>query len=351
MTSSWIARVVGLVVLLPLLGGCLGVGEQDTRLTIQFSDATGLFRGNDVGIRGVSVGHVESITPAGAYVDVEVVVDAGVDIPSDVGAVIVSRSVATDRYVELTPAYTSGPRIESGAVIAVDRTRTPVEFEQLLGSLEDISTALGSVDGTDGPLHALLSSTAATLQGQGQTIANGLEDLAVVLSTVSGSLPSVEANLTNLDTLTQTLAANDALVRSFVTQVTDATVMLDGQTAQIESTFDAITAMLQGLADFSASHRDQIGAQMEDFVALSNELVAHEQELTQLLQNGPLVTQNLPRAIDERGRLRFLTRPGDLLPGRSTLQEVCHSIEILCDELDLDQSTLFDLLALVAGEA
>ncbi|WP_229051361.1 MCE family protein [Aeromicrobium sp. Leaf350] len=350
MTSRWIVRVAGLLAVLPLLGGCLGVGEQETRLTLQFSDATGLFRGNDVGIRGVSVGHVESITPAGAYVEVEVVVDGDVDIPKDVGAVIVSRSVATDRYVELTPAYTSGPRIESGAVVAMDRTRTPVEFEQLLGSLEDVSSALGSIDGSEGPLHALLSSTAVTLQGQGQTIANGLEDLAVVLSTVSGSLPAVEQNLTNLDTLTQTLASNDALVRDFVTQVTDATVMLDGQKLQIEATFDAITAMLQGLSDFSATHREQISAQMEDFVALSDELVAHEQEITQLLQNGPLVTQNLPRAIDDRGRLRFLTRPADLIPGRSTLQEICHSAVLVCDTLNLDEATIFDLLDLLRGE-
>ena len=342
--------VLALVLALPLLGGCAGLGQDQTRLTIQFTDATGLFHGNDVGIRGVNVGTVESITPAGAYVDVEIVVDGDVKLPKDVGAVIVSRSVATDRYVELTPAYTSGPEVEDGAVIAVDRTRTPVEFEQLLGSLEDVSSALGSTDGSDGPLHDLLSASASNLQGNGGTIAAGLSDLASVLSALTGSMPAVEQNLTNVDTLTQTLAANDALVRSFVTQVTDATVMLDGQKLQIEATFDAITAMLQGLTDFSAAHRDQIAAQIDDFVALSDELVAHEQDITQLLENGPLVPQNLPNAIDSRGRLRFLTRPVDLIPGRSTVEEICHSVEILCDELNLDEASIFDLLDLLRGE-
>lgn len=342
--------VLALVLALPLLGGCAGLGQDQTRLTIQFTDATGLFHGNDVGIRGVNVGTVESITPAGAYVDVEIVVDGDVKLPKDVGAVIVSRSVATDRYVELTPAYTSGPEVEDGAVIAVDRTRTPVEFEQLLGSLEDVSSALGSTDGSDGPLHDLLSASASNLQGNGGTIAAGLSDLASVLAALTGSMPAVEQNLTNVDTLTQTLAANDALVRSFVTQVTDATVMLDGQKLQIEATFDAITAMLQGLTDFSAAHRDQIAAQIDDFVALSDELVAHEQDITQLLENGPLVTQNLPNAIDSRGRLRFLTRPVDLIPGRSTVEEICHSVEILCDELNLDEASIFDLLDLLRGE-
>lgn len=297
---------------------------------------------------------MESITPAGAYVDVEIVVDGDVKLPKDVGAVIVSRSVATDRYVELTPAYTSGPEVEDGAVIAVDRTRTPVEFEQLLGSLEDVSAALGTPEGgaggSDGPLHDLLSASAANLQGNGGTIASGLSDLATVLSSLSGTMPAVEQNLTNVDTLTQTLASNDALVRSFVTQVTDATVMLDGQKLQIEATFDAITAMLQGLTDFSAAHRDQIAAQIDDFVALSDELVAHEQDITQLLRNGPLVTQNLPNAIDDRGRLRFLTRPADLIPGRSTAHEVCESAATLCETIDLENASLFDLLDLLRGE-
>ena len=341
---------LALVLALPLLGGCAGVGQDQTRLTIQFTDATGLFHGNDVGIRGVSVGTVESITPAGAFVNVEIVVDGEVKLPKDVGAVIVSRSVATDRYVELTPAYTSGPEVEDGAVIAVDRTRTPVEFEQLLGSLEDVSSALGGTDGSGGPLHDLLSASAANLQGNGGTIATGLSDLATVLSSLTGSMPAVEQNLTNVDTLTQTLAANDALVRSFVTQVTDATVMLDGQKLQIEATFDAITAMLQGLTEFSAAHRDQIAAQIDDFVALSDELVAHEQDITQLLENGPLVTQNLPNAIDSRGRLRFLTRPADLIPGRSTAQELCHSAATLCEAVDLENASLFDLLDVLRGE-
>lgn len=354
MTRTTRSRVVhpllALLLALPLLGGCAGLGQDQTRLTIQFTDATGLFHGNDVGIRGVSVGTVESITPAGGYVNVEIVVDGDVKLPKDVGAVIVSRSVATDRYVELTPAYTSGPEVEDGAVIAVDRTRTPVEFEQLLGSLEDVSAALGSTDGSDGPLHDLLSASAANLQGNGATIATGLSDLATVLSSLTGTMPAVEQNLTNIDTLTQTLASNDALVRSFVTQVTDATVMLDGQKLQIEATFDAITAMLQGLTEFSAAHRDQIAAQIDDFVALSDELVAHEQDITQLLESGPLVTQNLPNAIDSRGRLRFLTRPADLIPGRSTAQEVCESAATLCETIDLENASLFDLLDLLRGE-
>ena len=350
MTRPWTARLLAVAVLLPLLAGCMVLDGGQTRLTVQFTDATGLFRGNDVGIRGVPIGEVESVTPAGNHVDVEIVVDGDVKLPQDVGAVIVSRSVATDRYVELTPAYTSGPVLQSGAVIAMDRTRTPVEFEELLSSLEDVSVAFSSTDGSDGPLHDLLAATAANVEGQGATIASGMTDLATVLTSLAGATPALEQNLVNLDTLTQTLASNDALVRDFVGQVTAATTMLDGQTAQIEATFDAITAMLQGLTEFSATHRDQITGQIDDFVLLADELKAHETEITRLLTTGPLTTQNLPNAVDDRGRMHFLTRPIDLVPGKVTVQELCHTVEALCEELNLDELSLFELLARLQGE-
>lgn len=350
MSRRWTVSLLAFALILPLLGGFVSTGGSETRLTVQFADATGLFHGNDVGIRGVKVGEVESITPAGGHVDVEIVVDGDVTLPADVGAVIVSRSVATDRYVELTPAYTSGPVLESGAVIAMDRTRTPVEFEDLLGSLEDVSIAFSSADGSDGPLHDLLAGTAANFQGQGSTIASGMSDLATVLVSLSGSMPAVEENLVNLDTLTQTLAGNDALVRDFVGQVTAATSMLDRQKLQIETTFDAITAMLQGLTEFSANHRGQIAGQIENFVLLADELKAHEAQIAQLFETAPLSTQNLTTTVDRRDRMRFLTRPIDLVPGRVLLQEVCHSAEFLCDDLNLDELSLFDLLAVLQGE-
>ncbi|MFT4299564.1 MAG: MCE family protein [Aeromicrobium sp.] len=347
MKHWWIKGMVVLLVALPLVAGCGVLGSGKKHLTVQFTDATGLFRGNDVGIRGVPVGEVISIEPSGSHVNVEIEVDGDIKLPKDVGAVIVSRSVATDRYIELTPAYTSGPVIEDGAVIAADKTKTPVEFEELLGSLQDISNALGAEDGSDGPLHDILASSAMALDGQGQTIANGLSDLSQVLTALTGTMPAVEENLTNLDTLTQTLASNEALVKDFTTQITSAAVMLDQQTGQIQVTFDSIAAMLQGVADFSAAHSDQISGQIDDFVALANELQAHEQEITQLLQNAPLLMQNLPNAIDDEGRLLFRTRPLSLV---NPTNELCVAAPALCELVPVEGlEPLTNLLSALQG--
>ncbi|MFT4189614.1 MAG: MCE family protein [Aeromicrobium sp.] len=352
MSTSRIARLLALALLLPLLGGCLT--QSDKKITLQFEDATGLFRGNDVGIRGVPVGEVTKITPSGDHVNVEIVIHDDVKLPQDVGAVVVSRSVATDRYIEMTPAYVSGPEIKDGATIGVDRTKTPVEFEELLETLENLSGALGAPEGapegTKGPLHDLLAASAANFEGRGAQINSTLSDLADVLVALTGMTPAVETNLTNIDQLTATLASHDALIRDFSTNVTNAVVMLDGQSAQIESTFDALAAMLQAVADLSAQHKVELGSQMEDFVALSNELMAHEEQITQLLEAGPLLTQNLDRAIDNEGRMYFFTRLEDL----ANTEELCRALFAQAPaplntgaDLVCPNATLVDLFALL----
>ncbi len=159
------AVIVAALTVLGLLGGCGGSSE--TTVTARFTDAAGLFTGNDVGVLGVRVGEVTEITPRGDRVDVTLRIDSGVKIPADAGAVVVSRSVATDRYVELTPVYDSGPVMRSGTVLDQNRTRSPVEFDQLLESLRRISDDLSGEGDDAKPVNDLLEVGAKTLDGNG----------------------------------------------------------------------------------------------------------------------------------------------------------------------------------------
>ena len=74
-------------------------------------------------------------------VDLEIT-DDDVKLPADANAAVVARSVATDRYVELTPVYDGGAELEDGATIPVERTVTPVDFDKVLASLDKLATGL-----------------------------------------------------------------------------------------------------------------------------------------------------------------------------------------------------------------
>ena len=343
-----VAVIAVLTATLGLLSGC--TGSSGTTVTARFSDAAGLFTGNDVGVLGVRVGEVTKITPRGDRVDVTLSIDSGVKIPADAGAVVVARSVATDRYVELTPVYDSGPVLSDGAVLDQSRTRSPVEFDQLLASLRRISEDLSGKDGKAQPVNDLLTVGAETLDGNGATIAKGLRDLATTLDALNGMSDDAVGNLENLDTLTAALADNDELVRQFTKQVADATEMLDDEHESMEETFDALAAMVRAVTKFSRDHRAEVRAQVEDMQSIVASMVEKRHGLERLLETIPLMMQNVNRAIDEQDRINFRTRPGDLAPGSAALQVLCSNFPPgTCDGLDTATATLFDLLKRIAG--
>ena len=124
------SRLVLAVVGLALAGGAAGCGafsdEERKTLTASFDRAVGLYEKSDVRILGVRVGEVTKIVPEGDDVRVEMEYDAKYEIPAEAKALVVAPSIVSDRYVQLTPVYTGGEVMASGAVLDKDRTAVPV---------------------------------------------------------------------------------------------------------------------------------------------------------------------------------------------------------------------------------
>src|ERR1700722_8658434 len=135
----------GLVAVALIAGGVLIYQSVNPskQVTAYFAETIGVYPGSTVRVLGVAVGTVDSVIPVGTKVKVTMTVDPGIAIPADAGAVVIAPSVVSDRYIQLTPAYTHGPQLHSGAVIPVSRTAIPVEVDQIYASLARLTTALG----------------------------------------------------------------------------------------------------------------------------------------------------------------------------------------------------------------
>jgi virulence factor Mce-like protein len=349
MTTTMRVRATGALLAALLLGVLASCGSSGLTITAQFKDASGLFVGNQVGILGVPVGEVESITPRGDLVDVVMHIDDGVSVPADAGAVVVSRSVATDRYVELTPVYESGPTMADGARIGVDRTRTPVEFDELMGSLKTISEDLaGETDAQ--PLKRALRGTARALDGNGERISGALDDLATTLESANSSSADFTQTVKNLDRFTDVLAANHRLASTFAEDVADATDLLADERGSLEATFTAMTKLLREVTAFVHEHRDEIGSQLDDLAVVARSLVGKQNNLAELLETMPMMLQNGPQTIDENLHLNFLTRPGDLLPSEVAFAQLCARAPAgFCDPFSGAAQSLFNVLKILAG--
>ena len=120
-------------------------------ITAYFVSATGIYSGDEVRIAGVKVGTIAAVEPMGGQARMTLSVDRGVPVPADAKAVIVAQSLIAARYVQLAPAYeTSGPTMADEAVIPVDRTAIPVEWDEVKAQLTRLATDLGPQSGVSG---------------------------------------------------------------------------------------------------------------------------------------------------------------------------------------------------------
>ena len=151
-------------------------------ITAYFTTATAIYPSDEVRVSGVKVGTIKSIDPAGTQAKMVLKVDRGVPIPADAKAVIVTQNLVAARYVQLTPAYrASGPVMADGAVIPVQRTAVPIEWDEVKSQLMRLATDLGPNAKVSTPSIArFVDSAANALQGNGDKLRQTLAQLSGV---------------------------------------------------------------------------------------------------------------------------------------------------------------------------
>ena len=136
-----------LVVVLAIVAGFVGwkLYKKLTTNTVvaYFPETLALYPGDKVQIMGVKVGSIDKIEPAGDKMKVTLHYDNNFKVPANATASILNPSLVASRNIQLSPPYTGGPVMEDNAVIPIDRTQVPVEYDQLRDSINRILTDLG----------------------------------------------------------------------------------------------------------------------------------------------------------------------------------------------------------------
>lgn len=328
-------RWCGLLVALALVlatAGCRLLAPDRIEVVAELRDTAGLFVGNDVGVLGVQVGEVTAITPRGDVVEVTLAIDADVAVPAEAGAVVVARSVATDRYVELTPVYDGGPAMEAGDRIPVERTRTPVEFDELLASLGAFSEGLAGPDGEALALRRLLRAGARHLDGEqlGETV----RDAAAAAGTLSGHREELTGAIGELDRLTAVLADNQQVVDRFIESVGGATDLFADERQAFGRSLRALARALRSLARFARENRARLGSSLPALTRVTEDLLEHRSALEETVEQLPLTFGNIGRAVSEDGRLRVKLPARYLSPAPEVTEPLCEVLPAtVCDNL------------------
>lgn len=344
---SRITALVAATAMVLGLGSCsvLG-GGGDLEVTAYFPETAGLFVGNDVGVLGVPVGEITAIEPEGDRVKVTLRVDGDVDVPADVGAVVTSRSVATDRYVELTPVYHSGDRLEDGDEI--EKTDTPVDFDEVLSTLSQFAKEIGGDKSSASAVRRFLKVGADTFGGNGKFINDSITSLGQAVNAVSGERDNILATLQSLDVLTTSFATNERTIRSFTRSVASAASLLADERHNIQRTLTSLGESIEVVSAFTRSHRSELMRSVNNLSGLIEIILKSKKDVNEFVETMGLTVENIRRSVDPgSGFANVHLSPNYLSPllGQE-LQLLCQQLpNDLCNTIGLTPGTpLADLL-------
>ncbi len=281
------------------------------QITAYFREAVGVYPGSSVRVLGVPVGTVDAVQPQGGQVKVTISVDSGVPVPASARAVVVSGSVVSDRYVQLTPAYTGGPQIADGASIPVSRTAVPVEVDQIYASLGKLAAALGpSGVNKHGALSDLIRSGAANLAGNGAYLHTMITEFSALSKTLGGSANNLYATIAYLQQFTSMLKANDSQVRLAEQQLANVSAFLASDRQDLGAALNELATALGQVQGFVANNRSLIKSNVSKLASITKILVRERASLAQALDAAPLAVDNVVNAYD--ATTRTLNGRGDL---------------------------------------
>ncbi|NHD16581.1 MULTISPECIES: MCE family protein [unclassified Actinopolyspora] len=293
------------------------LGADQRRVVAYFDDAVGLYEGGEVRVLGVKVGSVDAVTPQPERVRVEMSVRRELKIPANAGAAVISPSVVSGRFVQLTPVYEGGPTLESGAVIPKGRTVTPVEIDEVYNSLNELSEALGPKGAnSDGELSELLDTGARNLEGNGELISRTLRDLGEAGSTLSGSSEDLFATVDKLQKVTSNLAENDGEVRRFNSRMREINDLLASQRDDLDTALSELALALRKVKNFVRTNEDKLHSNVEQLDSIAKVVARQNEALRETLTNAPLALGNLQNSynaasgtLDTRANLNELRQP------------------------------------------
>jgi virulence factor Mce-like protein len=229
-----------LVVLTLLLG--LAVAQYNkafadvARVTLE-TDTAGnqLQEASDVKMRGVIVGEVREVAASaeGATIDLAIKPEYLEQIPADVSARLLPKTLFGERYVALEPDESPArERLADGDVIGEDRSENAIELQRVV---DDMLPLLQAVEPQD--LSYTLGAVADALRGRGRSLGANLAATGRYVGEVNTVLPELQQDISLLADFADTYdsAADDLLAVLDNLSVTNRTIV--DQAEQLRRTF------------------------------------------------------------------------------------------------------------------
>jgi virulence factor Mce-like protein len=271
-------------------------GEPYTGHCATMPDSVGLYIGNPVTQMGFKIGEVTAITPSLDDVRVDFKVIANRRLPADVRAVTRSPSILADRELELVGNYQAGAPLSSAGCIPLERSSTPKNLSEIIGSATKFINAVNPDGSTN--VGSVVADVDNAIRTNGPAINTLLTTSSSVLDAPDQGIADIRSIFVNLGTLTTMLRDISGPLKSsmLATYKTTPDVEL-GLSAPI---FDGIIPLVTMASDIEVNLGEEIQALLNDGEYALRKASAHATLIADLLKSGPVVINKLENWVNRK---------------------------------------------------
>lgn len=248
-----------------------------------FTDALGMYEGNDVRISGVVVGHVQSIELIdGRHAKVTFDVDRDVPVFRDARVEARYADVVGNRYLAVVEHPGDGGRMPEGGTFGIEQTKPALNLTVLFNGFQPLFTALSPKD-----VNQFSHEIIQTLQGEGGTVAGLLRNTAELTKTLADKDAVIGRVVNNLTTILSTLDERDRKLTKLIDQFRDLMTGLAGERDTVSESLPKMASLLDASSGLLRDVRAPLKADIAHLGSAAGKLADTKGTLDEVLRELP----------------------------------------------------------------
>jgi phospholipid/cholesterol/gamma-HCH transport system substrate-binding protein len=224
----------------------------------------------DVKIKGVIVGEVLDYKPTaeGADITLGLYQDRTTDIPENVTASILPKTLFGEKFVSLIVPEGGSSAQSIGAGDVIERTDLSIEVEQVLSDLYPLLRAVQPAD-----LNTTLNAVATALEGRGDQLGESFETLDRYLTRFNPELPGLVEDLRLTAQVSDTYADVLPEVATILRNTITTTTTLEDREEKLKALFNDVSKFAAVAERFTRDNGDNL-VRLADLSAAQLEVFA-----------------------------------------------------------------------------
>jgi phospholipid/cholesterol/gamma-HCH transport system substrate-binding protein len=254
-----------------------GFGAKDEYKAV-FTDVTGVAKGDDVRIAGVSVGSINSVEIV--QKDKALVtfgIEPDVQLTQNTTATLRFRNLVGQRYMALAQGPDgAGAVLRPGSTIPLERTQDALDLNVLLNGFKPVFEALNPED-----TNKFAFEIVQTLQGESGNVQSLLARLSSLTNTLAGRDQLIGDVVVNLSEVLDMLGDRDAELRNTITTLRQFVGGLKSDRQAILNSLDSVSELTEETANLLVEGRPLLRDDIKELRRLSGNL-SQDDTLNQL---------------------------------------------------------------------